>query len=105
MKTIYGLAIIAGVVALAVWGLPKLLGATSSATTTSATKEAVEQAKQATTEVLSTRSDVQEGIYEGVTGDKPPETGYGAYAWSFFTSGPIGLAYEAYSNWDDEEEP
>ena len=106
MKTLYGLLIIAGAVGLAVWGLPKLLSATSPSSSTTASagaKEAVEQAKQAGQEIVDTRSGVQEGIYEGVTGEAPPESGYGAYAWDFFTSGPIGLAYGIYERWDDGE--
>jgi hypothetical protein len=55
MKTLYGLLIIAGAVALAAWGLPKLLAsqspAASGAAAGASVKAAVEETKQAATDI------------------------------------------------------
>ena len=93
MKTLYGLLIIAGVVALAVWGLPKLLTsaspAASGAAAGTAVKQAVEETKQAA-------SDIQTEVNAGEVAATGRDIPWYAYTAPGYVFDQLETAYSDY---------
>lgn len=102
MKTLYGLIIIVAVVALAVWGLPKLLTSQSPAAAGTASAAAIKQAateaaatvKQATSDAVDYQTAAEKELY----GQDIPWWGYTPLGW------PIIAGEMAYDSFFGDEE-